>query len=316
MKKAIWAVIVIGFLAVSCGGGGGNIKKVQNGVFPDVDSTITVGQAFANDATLKGGEWKAYTHEGREIVSYTVQFTPSQINAQRKANNDRPNYAVAKRIYELSNYNGFSLQGEELKKFRTVFEPAYKEVTRTPQMSDFFDKDEYSTYFDPWIMERLDSFMFDKEKEPISRNEIILRVKNFIDLYNVTKGDFNDAYTFYYLHLMNYHGVPEFETALKNSVTNYNEKERIAKEKFEAAKKAREKDIDPLITVNRGSIAFFFVMDQANKDAFNIGGMYLTEDLELDCFDNKQVTWEFENTDPNLVLRYIYKPDSRANYFL
>jgi len=27
MKRAIWAVIVIGFLAVSCGGGGGNIKK-------------------------------------------------------------------------------------------------------------------------------------------------------------------------------------------------------------------------------------------------------------------------------------------------
>jgi hypothetical protein len=50
MKGVIVAVFAVGFLAVSCGGG--NIKKVQNGVFADYDNTITVGKAIKNNKYL------------------------------------------------------------------------------------------------------------------------------------------------------------------------------------------------------------------------------------------------------------------------
>jgi hypothetical protein len=57
-------------------------------------------------------------------------------------------------------------------------------------------------------------------------------------------------------------------------------------------------------------------MDQANKDAFNIGGMYFEEDLTLNCYNNKKVTWETEYTTPNKILEYIYNPKSRGFDFL
>ena len=79
MKKVIFAVMVIGFLAVSCGGGGGNIKKVQNGVFSNYDNTITVGKALENNSILKGGKWKAIEMEGRDYVTYTVRMTGDQV---------------------------------------------------------------------------------------------------------------------------------------------------------------------------------------------------------------------------------------------
>jgi hypothetical protein len=322
MKRAIWAVIAIGFLVVSCGGG--NVTKVKNGVFPDVDSTITVGQAFANDATLKGGDWKTYKNEGREIVSYTVQFTPSQINAQRNRDKERPNFTVANQIFSIKNIAGWDyvfqrlqpFEKEEQQQFRAVFEPAFTKASRAPEERDFFDLYDYSKYLDPWIMERLDSFSYVK-KELLSRDAVIRMVLEFIRRYNGNNfyGAYNAAFKLGYD--INYDGVPEFETALKNSAANYAEQSRIANEKLEAAIKAWEsKDIDPLITVNRGSVTFFFVIDQANKDAFNIAGMYFEEDLTLNCLNNKKVTWQLEYTTPNKILEYIYKPKSRGFDFL
>jgi len=328
MKRAIWAVIAVGFLAVSCGGGGGNINKVKNGVFPDADSTITVGQAFANDATLKGGEWKAYNNEGREIVSYTVKFSPQQINAQRNRDNERPNFAVARQIFTLKNLGGWDyifqrlqpLEKEEQQQFKVAFDPAYEKATFTPQLTDFFNaRTEYSKYFDPWIMEHLDSFSYVGSGNLVDRDYIIGKTLEFIRHYNEYGQDSDYAYrrSFKSGYDINYEGVPEFETALKNTAEKYAEQHRIASEKLEAAKKELEsKDIDPLITVNRGSITFFFVMDQANKDAFNIGGMYFEEDLTLNFFNNKKVTWELEYTTPNKILEYIYKPKSRGFDFL
>jgi hypothetical protein len=68
-------VAVIGFLTTACGGGGGNIKKVQNGVFPDYDKTITVGKALENNSILKGGKWEAVEMDGRNYVTYTSSLT-------------------------------------------------------------------------------------------------------------------------------------------------------------------------------------------------------------------------------------------------
>jgi len=324
MKRVIWAVISIGFLAVSCGGG--NVNKVKNGVFPDIDSTITVGQAFANDATLKGGNWKAYKNEGREIISYTVQFKPSQINALRNRDNERPNFAVANQIFSIKNLIGWDyiferlqpLEKEEQQQFITVFEPAYEKVAFSYQIEDFFNE-EYSKYFDPWLMEHLDSFSYVHDGTSVERDNVIINTFSFIEAYNKFGQNFNSAYlrSFGSGYTVNYSGVPEFETALENTAAKYNELYRIAEEKFETAKKEWEsKDIEPLITVNRGSITFFFVMDQANKDAFNIGGMYFEEDLTLNFFNNKKVTWELEYTTPKKILEYIYKPKSRGFDFL
>jgi hypothetical protein len=329
MKRVILTVIAVGFLAVSCGGGGGNVNKVQNGVFSSADSTITVGQAFANDARLKGGTWKAYEKDGREIVSYTVKFTPQQINAQRNRDNERPNFAVAHQIFSIKNLGGWEyifqrlqpFEKEEQQQFKTTFESAYKEAAHTPEISDFFDylKD-YSTYLDPWILERIDSFS--SKYGSLGRDNVLSTVMSFITTYNYdsipsNKGNFNYAsYSFKYDSL-NYADAPEFETALINSAANYDVQYIIAKEKLENAKKELEgKDIDPLVTVNGGSIAFFFVMDQANKDAFNIGGMYFQEDLTLNFYNNKKVTWELEYTTPNKILEYIYNPKSRGFDFL
>jgi hypothetical protein len=320
MRRVIVAVFAVGFLAVSCGGG--NVKKVQNGVFKSVDSTITVGQAFANDATLKGGAWKAYKNDGRQIVSYTVKFSPQQINAQRNDNKERPNFAVANQIIRARNFFGWDnifqrlkpFEKEEQQQFQTTFESAYKEVaSSTPQLSDYFTGfADYSIYLDPWIMERLDSFSYGSS--PKSKDDIISAINDFIEVHN--RSAFGYAYTRFFVYT-NYDGISEFETALKNTVANYNESYRIAKEKLENAQEEWEsKDIDPLVTVNKGSVAFFFVMDQANKDAFNIGGMYFEEDLTLNFYNNKKVTWEQEYTTPNKILEYIYNPKSRGFDFL
>jgi len=99
MKRVIWAVIVVGFLVVSCGGG--NIKKVQNGVFSNYDNTITVGKAIENNKFLKGGKWKAIEMNGRDYVTYTVKLTKVQReelitgNLIYNGRENKPNYGMA-----------------------------------------------------------------------------------------------------------------------------------------------------------------------------------------------------------------------------
>jgi len=102
MKKAILVVIAIGILAVSCGGGSGNIKKVQNGVFNNYDNTITVGKALQNNRILKGGKWEAIKKDGRDYVTYTVRMTGEQVRAllpeslsSTESYRDKPNLGTA-----------------------------------------------------------------------------------------------------------------------------------------------------------------------------------------------------------------------------
>jgi hypothetical protein len=101
MKRVILVVIAIGFLTVSCGGGGGNIKKVQNGVFSDFDNMITVGKALENNKYLKGGKWKEVEMNGRKYVTYTVKLTGKQVRdflAETKSAFDhksKPNFWTA-----------------------------------------------------------------------------------------------------------------------------------------------------------------------------------------------------------------------------
>ena len=323
MKKAIWTVIAVGFLAVSCGNG--NIKKVQNGVFPDIDSTITVGQAFANDAILKGGEWKAYEKDGREIVSYTVKFSPQQINAQRNRDNEKPNFAVANQIYRVKNIGGWEyiferlqpLDKEEQQQFKTAFEPAFEPLRRKPDLESLLA--DYSEFLDPWILRNADNFesMWGKD----NLDNVIYKCMQVIDAnYENINNDPQKWYNYWYIFGSsdhNYYQNPEFETALRNSMPKYANVRKDAEERLPAAINAWENtDIKPLVTVNGGSITFFFVMDQADKDAFNIGTMYFEEDLTLNCYNNIDVTWELEYTTPKKILEYIYNPNSRGFDFL
>jgi hypothetical protein len=287
---------------------------VQNGVFTSVDSTITVGQAFANDATLKGGTWKAYEKDGREIVSYTVKFSPQQINAQRYNDKERPNFAVANHIFSLKNSGGWDyvfkrlqpLEKEEQQQFKTTFESAFEPFRKKPDL----EFDDYTSYFDPWLIDHLDDFVTNYR----NKQQSILTFIGVI-IPNYEKLDNSAGWYQYYRDFVNYgFGSPELETALKNSMANFTE---VVVKDYEARLKEWETtDIKPLVTVNGGSVTFFFIMDQADKDAFNIGGMYFEGDLTLNCFNNKKVTWELEYTTPNKVLEYIYKPNSRGFDFL
>jgi hypothetical protein len=105
MKRVTLAIIAVGFLAVSCGGGGGNIKKVQNGVFSDYDNTITVGKALENNKILKGGKWKAVEIDGRQYVTYTAKLTGEQVmelmieSLSMTAYKNKPNLWMAERFY-------------------------------------------------------------------------------------------------------------------------------------------------------------------------------------------------------------------------
>ena len=314
MKRVIWVVIAVGFLAVSCGGGGGNINKVKNGVFSSVDSTITVGQAFANDATLKNGKWEAYEKDGREIVSYTVKFSQQQINAMR--NNEKPNFAIADKLFTTKNMVGWDfifqrlqpLDKEEQQQFKTAFESAFEPLRIKPSLNEA--QKDYTVYFDSWLIDHLDDFVTNYRNKITAVSYLIEVISK-----NYKKMETPDVWYEYKQHFVNYgFGSPELETALKNSMVNY--AEVVVKNHEARLKEWETTDIKPLVTVNGGSIAFFFIMDQADKDAFNVGGLYFEEELTLNCFNNKKVTWELEYTTPNKILEYIYKPASRGFDFL
>jgi len=80
MKRilTVIAVLAIGFLAVSCGGGG-NVSRVKNGVFSGYDNSITVGKALENNRNLSGGKWESKEIGGRQYVAYTVTITGSRL---------------------------------------------------------------------------------------------------------------------------------------------------------------------------------------------------------------------------------------------
>ncbi|MDR2718384.1 MAG: hypothetical protein LBB89_10025 [Treponema sp.] len=138
MKRVIVAVFVVGFLTVSCGGG--NIKKVQNGVFGNYDNTITVGKAIENNKFLKGGKWKAVEMNGRDIVTYTAKLTGTQvmgfvIESMFESYRSRPNLYITQRFAEnltrwVGGSNLTSMSKEEIDQVRDIIKTKLVEYER------------------------------------------------------------------------------------------------------------------------------------------------------------------------------------------
>jgi len=155
-------ILLMVSLTASCGGGGGNIKKVQNGVFSSYDNTITVGKALENNSTLRGGKWEALEMDGRDYVTYTVRLTGEQVQAillesSSSVYSNKPNYWTATQFYENSLILWFnnvrnaavltrltSMSAEEVSQARDIFKgklDAYADVQRqrSPNRFDFID---------------------------------------------------------------------------------------------------------------------------------------------------------------------------------
>ena len=116
---AVIAVLAVGFLAVSCGG---NIKRVQNGVFSDYDNTITIGKALENNSTLKGGKWNTVEMNGRDYVTYTVRLTGAKVQELLPESfpasyRSKPNYGSAEE-FKLSKIT--SMSDEEKNQVRGI----------------------------------------------------------------------------------------------------------------------------------------------------------------------------------------------------
>jgi len=155
MKKAIITVITIGILAVSCGGGGGNIKKVQNGVFSNYDNTITVGKAIENNRILKGGKWDTLQKDGRDYVIYTVRMTGEQVRAllpeslsSTESYRNKPNLGTASSFYGnlafWTRNTGYaeiqtSMSVEEIRQVHNILEAYFDSYNQQPNVDNFFD---------------------------------------------------------------------------------------------------------------------------------------------------------------------------------
>jgi hypothetical protein len=164
-SRSIWAVIAIGFLAVSCGGGGGNIKKVQNGVFNNYDNTITVGKAIENNRILKSGKWKAVEMNGRNYVTYTAKLTRLQAeelimeSSTLASYKNKPNYGTALAFYRTliawtyasSNADALakltSMSAEEINQAIDIIRP---DVTQ-PRQSDYKNWSEHENAVKEWM---------------------------------------------------------------------------------------------------------------------------------------------------------------------
>lgn len=158
MKKGLVLTVMfgvalaLGLALVGCGGGGGNINKVKNGVFSNYDASITVGKALENNSTMKGGKWAAVKMEGRDYVTYTVKFTPSQVKAF--TSEDKPNlentrqflerlrtwnYLSESRFFELDSVTTLTL--EQIKELPGIFATAINNRNQTEDIDPLFTID-------------------------------------------------------------------------------------------------------------------------------------------------------------------------------
>jgi len=196
MKRAIWAFIAVGFLAVSCGGG--NVGKVKNGVFSDYDNTITVGKALENNKILKGGKWDSVEMNGRKYVKYTASLNEAQIQelllnllSNDRDYKDKPNYWSATKFRNnLQRWRGAgnaeilakvtSMSGEEVNQAFEIFN-AKLNAYDVPKEDDFFD---YSgiiegKFNDQWLNDSfLDPYLLTiKDKVTVVKKFTSLRTK-------------------------------------------------------------------------------------------------------------------------------------------
>jgi hypothetical protein len=147
---------------------------------------------------------------------------------------------------------------------------------------------DYSEFLDPWILKNADNF----ESYGKLGSDVVIRSCRLV--INANYKNINDDSQkwkeYWYIfgsNGYNYYQNPELETALRNSMLKYANVRKDAEGRLPEAINAWETtDIKPLITVDGGLITFSFIMDQANKSAFNVGGMYFEEDLTLNYFNN------------------------------
>lgn len=101
MKKKLLFLIVTIFLS-GCDGNN-EIKKVKDHVFPEIDTSRTIGTVMEHREGCKDGRWNRDTDSsGRVIVSYSCKIDTKQIN---DVFNNSNNKKVAKYNEQLNYYN-------------------------------------------------------------------------------------------------------------------------------------------------------------------------------------------------------------------
>jgi hypothetical protein len=365
MKKVVLAVIAIGFLAVSCGGGGGNIKKVQNGVFSNYDNTITVGKALENNSLLKGGKWEAIKMDGRDYVTYTVRLTGAQVQellpeALSSANwmyKNKPNLGSATEFRSfLNRIRGVSGNTETLASLTSMTAAeinmaidiitAKLKAYEQPTEDNFFNYSDIiegehgkqrlnDDFLDPYLHTIKDKiillsptyvedssgttrYAYPGELEPQELNNMIYSVvrtyiwRNDPDLLienGMLTGDAKSKFdnTF---GKTNYADDKDLIAALIRTRTRYYDWHIKAKEDYRKAMaeydERRNKDIEPLLTVDGYSLILSFIMNQ--DDTFDTNMMEGYTDITLNCFDNLKVKYNSGNSDgAQIILSCIYR---------
>jgi len=329
MKRAILAVIAIGFLSVSCGGGGGNIKKVQNGVFSNYDNTITVGKALENNKILKGGKWKAVEMNGRDYVTYTVRLTDTQIQELllNLLTNDRdyenkPNYGSAKKFYNnLQRWSGAgnaeilakvtSMSIDEVKKVFDIFKVKLDANNQIPEEPNL-DRLYFNTtdLIDPYLTEI-------KTEQPLMSEYIRVLVCGHYSYgelkLEIENGIFTGDAKSYFVNMFGntkYANDKKFIDSLVRARTKIYELYVKEKAEYESAKAEydhrQKNDIEPMLTIDGYEITVSFVMNQ--DDTFDINMMEIYTEVTLKCFNNLKVRFNVANSEnAQSILSYIYK---------
>jgi hypothetical protein len=359
----------MGFLAASCGGGGGNIKKVQNGVFSSYDNTITVGKALENNSILKGGKWGTLEMDGRDYVTYTVRLTGEQVRALLLESfssyymyADKPNYGTATQFYEDSLilwYNNVrnaavltrltSMSAEEVSQARDIFKvklDAYNQAQtqlRQPNRYDFinfsgvidhhFDSGRVlgkmsDDFIDPFLLtikgqvtgnygrvvdsDDLDNWIYYVATDGITRmSDPVLGIKD---------GDFDIETSFStgtgartylnYFRNSNFGDNTELFDALIRTRIKYYDRYLKPLPEYENAmaeyEDRRNKDIEPLLTIDGYEIVLSFVMNQ--DDTFNTNMMEGYTEVTLNSLDDLKVRYNAGNSDSvQIILSCIYR---------
>jgi hypothetical protein len=366
----------MGFIAASCGGGGGNIKKVQNGVFSSYDNTITVGKALENNSTLKGCKWEALEMDGRDYVTYTVRLTGEQVQAillkSFSSNSfyaNKPNYGTAMEFYENALTLWFnnvrnatvlarltSMSAEEVSQERDIFKvklDAYEDARRqrSPNRFDFIDFSGVIDSYAPnsWNLGKMNDNFIDPYlltiKGQVNNSGGTVVSSDSLDdwiykvvTYRITQAD-GDS-TFSKLGIIdddfdtsrdapfesgsdgrrnldrfrdsNFRDNTElFDALVRTRIKFYDWWIKpLPQPEYEKAvaeyEEMRNKDLEPLLTIDGYEVVLSFVMNQ--DDTFNTNMMEGYTEVTLNSLDNLKVRYNAGNSDSvQIILSCIYR---------
>jgi hypothetical protein len=325
------AVLAVGFLAVSCGG---NIKRVQNGVFSDYDNTITIGKALENNSILKGGKWDTVEMNGRDYVRYTVRMSGTQVQellpkSFPPAYSSKPHYGSAKE-FKFSKIT--AMADEEIKQVRDIFRAKLDAYERRPERDDFLSRP-YKYQGEKMIIndDFLDPYLH-TIKDQVTRygdvidfnslsSAIIVIVTWYIDPKNQGSREAlfeNGKFTDYEIRRTfsdafsntNYAQDTELIEALNRMRIKYYDLSVKAQAEYENAmaeyEERRRNDIEPLLTIDGYEIVLSFVMNQ--DDTFTTNMIEVYTDVTLNCFNNVKVRYNVANSNnAQSILTYIYR---------